>query len=178
MERVHSATKNMITTALCIALGLVLPSAFHLVGAGSVFLPMHIPVLLCGLLCGWQYGAVCGGIVPLLSSVVTGMPPIFPTAPAMMLELCAYGCLTGLLYRQLRWPLYPALLGAMLGGRVVSGLANALFLGLAGQPYGITMFLTAAFVTGLPGIAIQILFVPLFVLALQKAGFFPRPAGR
>ena len=101
MERVHSATKNMITTALCIALGLVLPSAFHLVGAGSVFLPMHIPVLLCGLLCGWQYGAVCGGIVPLLSSVVTGMPPIFPTAPAMMLELCAYGCLTGLLYRQL-----------------------------------------------------------------------------
>ena len=168
-------TKRMILAALFFALGLVLPTAFHMIGAGTVFLPMHIPVLLCGLICGWEYGGVCGLLVPLVSSLLTGMPPIFPTAPAMMLELCAYGILTDLLYRRLRAPLYPALIGAMLGGRVVSGLANALFLGIAGQPYGLSAFVAASFVTALPGIVLQLVFVPLLVVALQKAGAIRGP---
>ena len=77
-------TRDLILAALFVALGLLLPVMFHAIGAGPVMLPMHIPVLLCGFICGWQYGAICGLIVPLLSSVITGMPPIFPTAPAMM----------------------------------------------------------------------------------------------
>ena len=111
---VQTKTKNLIIAAFCLALGLVLPGAFHAIGAGTVFLPMHIPVLLCGLLCGWQYGAAVGFVVPLLSSVLTGMPPIFPVAPAMMLELCAYGLLTGLLYHRFKQNLYVALVGACL----------------------------------------------------------------
>ena len=67
-----------------------------------------------------------------------------------------------------------ALLLAMIGGRIVSGLANALFMGLANAPYGFQMFLTASFVTALPGILIQIIVIPLLVLALQKAGFLTR----
>ena len=137
----QSHTKNLVLTAFCIALCIVLPMAFHAIGAGATFLPMHIPVLLCGLLCGWPFGAACGLIGPLLSSLLTGMPPAFPTLPAMMLELCAYGVLTGLFYRKLRGNLYLSLIGAMLGGRAVSGIANAVLLGIAGKPYGFTVFL-------------------------------------
>lgn len=169
-----STTVSLTGTALCMALGIIFPIFFHLLGAGAAFLPMHIPVLLCGLLFGWEYGAVCGFLVPLLSALLTGMPPLFPTAPAMMLELCAYGILTGLLYRKMRWNIYPALIGAMLGGRAVSGLANAVFMGMAGKPYGFSAFLSAAFAVALPGIAIQIIAIPLIILSLEKANVIRR----
>ena len=167
-------TMNLTGTALCMALGLVLPVLFHLFGAGSVFLPMHIPVLLCGLLFGWQWGAVCGFFVPLISSLLTGMPPIFPTAPAMMLELCAYGILTGVFYRKLRWNIYPALICSMLGGRVVSGIANAIFYGMADKSYGFAAFLSGAFVQAVPGILIQIVVIPILILALERARIISR----
>lgn len=167
-------TARLTGSALCMALGIVFPMIFHVFGAGPTFLPMHIPVLLCGLLFGWQYGAVCGVIVPLLSSICTGMPPIFPTAVVMVFELCAYGILSGLFYQKLRWNVYPALLCAMLGGRVVSGLASAVFYGVAGKAYGFMAFVSGAFVTALPGIAIQIVFLPVIVMALGRAKLFQR----
>ncbi len=173
MTRMKS-TRNLVFTALCIALGLLLPTVFHAFGGGSQFLPMHLPVLLCGFLCGWPWGAVCGLLTPLLSSLLTQMPPLFPTAPAMMLELCTYGILTSIFYRRLRWNVYLSLLAAMLGGRIVSGLANTVLMGMSGAPYGFEMFLTASFVTALPGIIIQIVVIPLLVLALQKSEFLRR----
>ncbi len=171
----RNQTKNLVIAALCLALGILFPQIFHVFGAGSTFLPMHIPVLLCGLLCGWQYGALCGFIVPLLSSAFTGMPPMFPTAPAMMLELCTYGALTGLFYRKQKWNIYVSLVGAMLAGRVVSGIANAVFMGIAGKAYGFSAFLTASFVTAVPGIVIQLVAVPLVVLCLEKANLMESP---
>lgn len=167
-------TVNLTGTALCLALGLILPSFFHLFGAGPTFLPMHLPVLLCGLIFGWQYGALCGAVVPILSSVFTGMPPLFPTATAMVFELCAYGLLAGLFYRRLRWNIYPALICAMLGGRAVSGLANAVFMNMASKPYGIAAFASAAFVQALPGILIQLILIPALIFALEKAGIIVR----
>ena len=164
-----SMTADLTGTALCMALGVVFPIFFHMLGAGPAFLPMHIPVLLCGLLFGWEYGAVCGFIVPLLSALLTGMPPLFPTALAMMFELCTYGILTGLLYRGARWNIYPALVVSMLGGRAVSGIATAALLGMAGKPYGFSAFVSSAFVTALPGIVIQIVAIPLIILSLEKA---------
>jgi len=167
-------TVKLTETALCMALGLVLPTFFHMFGAGSTFLPMHIPVLLCRLIFGWPYGAICGFIVPLLSSVITGMPPIFPTAAAMMLELCAYGALTGVFYQKLRWNIYPALICAMIGGRLVSGVANAVFMNMASKPYGFTAFISGSFVQALPGILIQIILIPVLALSLEKAKIIVR----
>lgn len=169
-----TVTVNLTGTALCIALGLILPSFFHMFGAGTALLPMHIPVLLCGLIFGWQYGAVCGFILPLLSSALTGMPPFFPIGVAMVFELCAYGALTGMFYQKLRWNVYPALIAAMLGGRIVSGAANAVFMNMADKPYGFAAFLSGAFVRALPGILIQILLIPTLVLALEKAKIIVR----
>ncbi len=170
----RSMTINLTGTALCIALGIVLPTFFHMIGAGPTFLPMHIPVLLCGFLFGWPYGVVCGLIVPLFSSVLTGMPPLFPTAAAMMLELCAYGALTGLFYQKLRWNVYPALLCAMAGGRIVSGLANAVFMNMASKPYGFAAFISGSFVGAVPGIVIQVILIPILILALEKAKMIHR----
>ncbi len=160
--------KKLVIAALMAALGVLLPMLFHMLGAGTVLLPMHIPVLLCGLLCGVPWGAACGLIVPFLSSAITGMPPLFPVAVSMSLELCAYGAMTGLFYRSFKWNLYVSLLAAMLVGRVVSGIANAVLFGITGAPYGFEAFLTASFVTALPGIAIQIVFIPVLVIAIEK----------
>lgn len=167
-------TVNITGTALCMALGLVLPLFFHIFGAGSTFLPMHIPVLLCGFVFGWPYGAICGFMVPILSSVLTGMPPIFPTAPAMMLELSAYGALTGLFYQKMHWNVYVSLICSMIGGRIVSGAANAVLLGIASKPYGFAAFISASFLKAVPGILIQIVLIPVLVLALEKAKLIQR----
>jgi predicted membrane protein len=166
--------KKLIMSALCLALGLVLPSFFHMFGAGTVFLPMHIPVLLCGLICGAPYGAAVGIVLPFISSAITGMPPIFPTAVAMCFELCTYGLVSGMMYRRYQRNIYLSLVAGMLAGRGVSGIANAVILGAAGQPYGFGMFVTASFVTSIPGIIIQLVLIPLIVTVLLKAGVISR----
>ena len=173
----NQKTKDLVSAALCVALGLIVPQVFHLipfVGAvpnlGGVFLPMHIPVLLCGFLCGWKYGAACGAIVPLLSSVVTGMPVLWPQGVSMIFELAAYGLVTGLLYRTLGKGLYPSLIAAMIAGRLVSGVAKALFFGMAGKPFGMAAFLSGAFTTAIPGIILQLVFIPAVMVALDRTG--------
>lgn len=167
-----SRVKKLVFSGLCLALGIVLPLAFHsIVGAGAILLPMHIPVLLCGLVCGWPYGLLVGTLTPLLSSVLTGMPPA-PILPGMMCELAVYGFVSGLLITRLpvkKDPLrlYLSLLIAMLCGRITYGLLNS-FIFMAGN-YSLQLWLTTAFVTGLPGIAAQLLLLPAIVLALRRA---------
>ena len=70
-----SSSKRTTLCAVCIALCYVLPIAFHSVGLGGVLSPMHIPVLLCGIVCGGGAGFLCGLIGPVLSSLLSGMPP-------------------------------------------------------------------------------------------------------
>lgn len=170
-------TKKLVFTALCIAIGIVLPMAFHAIpNAGSIFLPMHIPVLICGLVCGWPYGLACGVMAPLLSSLITSMPPM-AVLPGMLFELAAYGLITGVMMHFLRTgkslaDIYISLLTAMLCGRFLYGILNAVIF-RAGD-YSLEVWLTAAFVTGLPGIIIQLVFVPAIVFALEKARVLPR----
>jgi niacin transporter len=167
-----SSTRRIVFTGLCIALGVVLPLALHSVpNAGSIFLPMHIPVLLCGLACGWAYGLSCGVVVPLLSSLLTGMPPA-AFLPAMLCELAVYGVVAGIMSRVINLRnktlgIYIQLITAMLAGRVVYGILNALIFA-AGQ-YSFSVWLTGVFVTSLPGIVIQLVFIPIVIIALKKA---------
>jgi niacin transporter len=161
-----------VLAALCLALGVVLPIAFHSVAnAGSIFLPMHIPVLLCGIICGWPYGLACGVLAPILSSLITGMPPM-AYVPSMVCELAVYGLATGLIKQFVKTgkpvlDIYIALISAMLLGRITFGVLNALIF-RAGE-YSLAVWTTAAFVTALPGIIIQLIVIPILVLALQKA---------
>ena len=164
--------KKMVTAALFIALGIVLPLAFHSVpNAGRVFLPMHIPILLCGIVCGFPYGLTAGIITPLLSSLLTGMPPA-AMLPSMICELAAYGEVSSLLMHYVRIKnmyatIYISLIGAMLFGRLFYGILNSLI--FSAGSYSMQIWLTAAFITALPGIVIQLLIVPAAVIVLQKA---------
>lgn len=166
-------TKDIVLTGLFIALGLVLPMAFHGVpNAGSIFSPMHIPVLVCGMLLGPVCGGICGLLTPILSSVLTGMPPA-PVLPGMAVELTVYGIMTGLLMKTLKMEdslvkNYIALILAMLCGRIIAGLVTGLILN-AGN-YSLNAWVTAYFVRGLPGIGIQLVLIPAIVRALQKSG--------
>lgn len=167
--------KNMTLTAVCIALCVVLPIAFHSIpDAGSVFLPMHIPVLICGMICGWPFGFLCGLMGPLLSSALTGMPPI-AMLPAMMVECGVYGLVSGLMLKFVHTKhtfgdLYIALVTAMVAGRVLSGIAKAL---IFTPGMSLSAWVTASFVTALPGILIQLVFLPSVVFALMKARIIP-----
>ena len=167
--------KKLVFTAVCSALCLVLPMAFHSIpNAGQVFLPMHIPVLLCGLICGWPYGGVCGLLGPLLSSLVTGMPPA-AMLPSMMVECCVYGFASGLLMKYVRTKhavadLYISLVSAMALGRIVAGLAKAWIFTPGVSPFA---WVTTSLVAGIPGIVIQLVLMPMVVFALTRAKLIP-----
>lgn len=167
--------KNIVFSALCLAIGIIIPIYFHMLGSGfgSVFLPLHIPVLICGLICGWGYGGAVGLMLPLICSTLTGMPPVYPVAVAMMFELCAYGIISGLLHK--KYNVYISLFGAMLGGRIVSGIAYTVLLGFAGKSYSFPTFIISSFVTALPGIVIQILLIPVLVKVLTQAKIIAKP---
>ncbi|MBO7252376.1 MAG: ECF transporter S component [Oscillospiraceae bacterium] len=170
----HSV-KRLTLSAVCVALCVVLPIAFHgIPDAGTVFLPMHIPVLLCGMICGWPYGLLCGMMGPLLSSMLTGMPPV-AILPSMMVECGSYGLVSGLMLQFVRTKhthrdLYIAQITAMLAGRIVSGIAKAL---IFSPGMAMSAWVTASFVTAIPGILLQLLFLPGVVMALMKAKLIP-----
>ena len=168
----------MTLSAMFLALGLVLPFfTGQIPQIGSMLLPMHIPVFLCGLICGWQYGAAVGFIVPLLRSVLFGMPPLFPTALSMAFELMTYGLVVGLLYSISRWQciraLYRCLLLAMLAGRVVWGVVQAVLLGLSGNALTMQVFMASAFLNAIPGIVVQLILIPVVMVALNRTGLVP-----
>ncbi|WP_033542519.1 ECF transporter S component [Planococcus sp. CAU13] len=182
MKNNHT-TRKLVYTSICIAIGIILPQMLHLLpiaNVGSVLLPMHIPVLICGFICGYRYGAVCGIILPFLSFVLTGMPPLFPIGISMMAELATYGLLAGIFYEVTKGKILPSLLIAMIGGRIVLGISSAILFGMAGIPYGFEVFIGGAFVTALPGIIIQILIIPPILFALNKLNLsaYPRFAAR
>lgn len=154
--------------AIFIAMGLLLPIIFHAAGAmGSVFLPMHIPVLMAGLLLGPRLGFWVGLLTPSLSSLLTGMPPMFPSLAIMAPELAAYGFFAGLLYRVTKLALVAALVVAMLCGRLVAGLDIWLLVQFVGLQMSPWIFVSAAVVKGLPGMAIQLIFIPLLIKRLE-----------
>ena len=168
--------KRMIFAAVCVALCLVLPMAFHAIpNAGSVFLPMHIPVLLSGIVCGWPNGFICGLIGPLVSSLLTGMPPA-AMLPSMMVECCVYGLTTGLVMKYVRTgkllpDLYISMIAAMILGRAISGIAKSLIFSPGTAPFA---WVTTSLVTGIPGIVIQLLLIPLIIVALTRAHLVPK----
>lgn len=164
---------NLVLAAMFLALGIVLPLfTGQIKQIGNMLLPMHIPVMLCGLICGWQYGAVVGCITPLLRSALFSMPVMFPNAFAMAFELATYGLVIGLLFSHSKQKsiksIYISLLAAMVSGRIVWGIVEMLILGLGEGGFTLTMFVTSSFLNAIPGIILQIILIPVIMLALSK----------
>ena len=159
---------KMVLSALFLALSYVLPFfTGQIPEIGAMLCPLHIPVLLCGFLCGWQWGLLIGVTAPLLRAVTLGMPPLFPTAVCMTFELGAYGAVSGGLYEVLpkkRSSLYSSLLVAMLVGRLVWGVAMYVALVGSGGSFTLTAFVAGALTNAIPGIILQILLIPFVVM--------------
>ncbi len=167
-----SKTKKLVLSAMFIAIGLVLPFLTgQLSQLGSMFLPMHLPILFCGLICGWQYGITVGFITPLLRSSLFSMPVMYPQAISMAFELATYGFVIGIIYKSLKRKntigVYMSLIPAMLAGRIVSGVTQFILLSLKGI-FILSAFLTNAFIHAIPGIIIQLILVPSVMAAVNK----------
>ncbi|MBQ6035825.1 MAG: ECF transporter S component [Lachnospiraceae bacterium] len=174
--------KKLVIAAVLIALGLVLPFLTGQIQSIARFIsPMHIPALIAGLTLGPVFGGAVGFITPLLRSVLFGMPAaIIPTALAMAFELCTYGVITGILYKQfLKVPalkkashlpaILIAMIIAMILGRCVGGAAQAIMLNLNGKGYSFEAFVASYFTGTALGALIHIIVVPAVVIALEKA---------
>ncbi len=160
----------MILAALFLALAYVMPFLTgQIPEIGAKLCPLHIPVLLCGFICGWPWGLVVGFVAPLLRSLIIGMPPLFPTAVCMSFELAAYGAVAGVMHRLLpsKKPyVYCSLLTAMLAGRAVWGIAMLVCTGIDHSGFTLSAFFAGAFVNALPGIVVQIILIPILVMIL------------
>ncbi len=177
-QKAKNGLHSLIYSALFLALAYVLPFLTgQIQQIGNMLCPMHIPVLLCGFICGWQWGLTIGAAAPLLRSLTLVMPPPFPTAVCMAFELAAYGAIAGLMKRLLpKKPLftYVSLLITMIVGRLVWGLAMFICLGATGGSFGLKAFLSGAIINAVPGIIVQIVLIPPIVMLYDKLSKKPQ----
>lgn len=165
----NKSVKEIVISGLFIALGVILPIVFHAFGSGSTFLPMHIPVFIAGFLLSLPFAFAVGAITPILSSLFTGMPPVFPVLPFMVFELATYGIVVNIMYRKFKLNVYVSLVSSMIIGRIISSIVvwGLVTFFMAKLPSPI-VFITGGIIQGIPGIVIQIIFIPVIILALQK----------
>lgn len=166
----------MILSSLFLALALVLPFITgQLQQLGSMLLPMHLPIMLCGFICGSKYGLSVGIIAPLLRSFLFSMPLLYPNAIAMSVELAAYGFFCGFFFEQSHWKcltrVYCSLLSAMVIGRILWGITMSFILQTSGFTWQI--FLTQSLFNAIPGIILQLIFIPSILLFLRKTHRMP-----
>ncbi|MBC8591326.1 ECF transporter S component [Wansuia hejianensis] len=165
----RTRTTNIVMSGLLLALGLIIPGIFHATGIpGTIFLPMHIPVLLGGFLLPPVYALLLGILTPILSSLITGMPPLFPMAVIMVFELGIYGLIASLLYRKLELNLIISLIISMIVGRVVAGLVVFILVQWFGQQMDPVLFVKGGVMTGLPGIVIQLIIIPGLMYLINR----------
>lgn len=165
--------QKLIISAMFLALGMVLPFLTgQIKEVGDTLLPMHIPVMLCGLVCGYKYGFVVGLLLPFLRATTVGMPPVYPNAVWMSAELATYGLVIGILYSSFHkkqiWWLYCCLIISMISGRMVWGVAKTILLGMAGKAFTIQAFIVGGIIDAFPGIILQLVLVPVAAKLIDK----------
>ena len=170
-EKYFSQTLRLVYASVCLALCLILPFLTgQIPKIGNMLAPMHIPVLLCGFLCGWPYGLAVGIVAAPLRYLIFGMPQ-FPNCLFMCFEMAIYGLMTGLLYRifpKRNIFIYINLIISMLAGRIVWGIARFALMGLTNTTFSFEIFLAAGFIEAIPGIICHIVLIPIIVMAFKK----------
>ncbi len=164
-------TKELVLSGLLIALGLVLPMAFHLFKAGGpVFLPMHIPVLLGGMILSPVFALLVGVLTPIVSNLLTSMPPLMPMLPIMIVELGLYGLVASILRKKLNLNVFISLIISMIIGRIGAGLVVYVMTSVFAVQFAPPIaFVIGGISKGIPGIIIQLIFIPIIVKAVEKS---------
>ena len=165
--------KKIVLSGIFLSIGFCLPMlTSQIKEIGDTLLPMHIPVMLCGLICGGHYGFLIGLILPFLRSLFFGMPPIYPNALWMATELATYGLVIGLIYSLFKnknlKSIYISLISAMLSGRIVWGIAKTILMGIGSKSFTFALFITGGFIDALPGIILQLILIPLIMKIIIK----------
>ncbi len=172
---------KIIFAGLFLALAYVLPFLTgQIPEIGSRLCPMHIPVLLCGFICGPYWGLAVGFVAPLFRSLTLGVPLLFPSAVCMAFELAVYGAVSGLMHKLLprKKPyIYLSLIIAMLAGRFVWGAVMFLCMGADSGAFGIAAFVAGAFTNAIPGIILQLVLVPVIVMLFENSKKFSLKSG-
>lgn len=162
-------TRKLVIAGVLLAIGIIIPLIFHTTGIpGNVFLPMHIPVLLGGFLLPSYLALLLGMLTPILSSLLTGMPPLFPMAVIMVFELGTYGLVASILYRKLKLPSVISLVLSMVAGRIMAGLVVFILVAFFAYQMGPITFIIGGVTTGVPGIVIQLILIPSLVYSIMK----------
>lgn len=168
----HNKLLKMILAALFLALAYVMPFLTgQIQEIGAMLCPMHLPVLLCGFICGPVWGVVVGFVAPIFRSLTLGMPPIFPKALCMAFELAAYGAIAGIMHKLLpkKKPyIYCSLITAMIVGRLIWGAAMFICVGISGGSFTFSAFIAGAVTNAIPGIIVQIVLIPILVMLLDN----------
>ena len=169
--RIHNKIKKTVLAAFFLTLSYVMPFlTAHIAEIGAMLCPMHIPVLLCGFICGWTWGFAVGAVAPMFRTLILGMPPIFPSAVCMAFELAAYGAVAGLMHKMFprkKQYIYCSLIVAMIVGRLAWGGAMYICMMASGKAFTLAAFLTGAVTNAIPGIVIQLIFIPILVMLLE-----------
>lgn len=166
-------TQTMATVAAIVS-AVALPQIMHLAGRaagmgnafGELLLPMQLPILLVGLLAGPYAGAIAGLLGPVCSFALSGMPGV-AVLPFMMVELCVYGLVSGLL-RKYGMPVVAKVFVAQVAGRVCRAIATAFAFYVLGSTTITVASVWDAVVNGVTGIAVQLIFLPIIVAAVEK----------
>ena len=173
-KRKNPALARLLYSSVFLALGLLLPFlTAQIQPFGASLCPMHIPVILCGFICGPTWGMAVGITTPILRSAIFGMPVMMPSAVAMACELAVYAFIAGLLYKKLSRKfvyIYVSLITAMVCGRLVWGLAMfvLIFLGQASGEIGFALIWTNTVTQSIPGIILQIVAIPPIINVLKQ----------
>lgn len=167
--------KTVVYAGLFVACGVLLPQIFHMIGGpglGGILLPMHIPVLVAGFVLGPVAALLVGILTPICSFLYTGgSMPAVPMIYFMILELGAYGLGASLLARKFRCGVFVSLIGAMILGRLVRGLAFVVATQVLAIPLAPVFGIVAAITQGIPGIVIQLILIPPLMIIIKKKGW-------
>ncbi len=176
MNKASIALRKMVLSVCFLVMGWLLPLVtLRIPTIGNMLCPMHIPVLLCGFILGPKYGGLVGLILPLTRSIFWGMPPLYPTAICMMVELATYGIVNGIVYDLLGAKMradalvriYTALIAAMCVGRLLWGVSRMVCGLFDTNNFTWSLFITGAFLTAWPGILLQLILIPILIKMLS-----------
>lgn len=173
-KSVSLVKSRIAATLIAIVAAVILPQLVHTAGKlaglgnslGEMLLPMHLPVILAGILAGPVAGAVAGAFSPLISYGLSGMPgPLM--LPFMMIELCSYGFVAGIINDK-KLPMFGKVLVTQLSGRAIKAaaiLVAAYVLKI--EKLSVSIIYTTL-IAGIPGILIQWAAVPLLSKGLKS----------
>lgn len=162
-----SAKKQVMAAFVAIMAAVLLPQLLHMAGValgigtslGEVLLPMHLPVILIGFIAGPYAGMIAGLLAPLCSYAFSGMPTA-TMLPIITAEIFTYGFCAGVI-NNFKMPMLAKVLSVQIAGRVVRAVVTLLLIYVFGKTNIAVASIWNSVVTGLAGIAIQLIIVPM-----------------